>query len=86
MDVRIVTDRVQWNGFLTQQLNGHLLQSYEWGELSSSLGNRVVRLGAFEREMLVGTMMLTIADVPQFSFLAFPRLKWLYCCRGPNLQ
>jgi peptidoglycan pentaglycine glycine transferase (the first glycine) len=86
MEVRIITDRVQWNGFLTQKRDGHLLQSYEWGELSSSLGNGVVRLGAFEREKLVGTMMFTIADVPRPNLFAIPRLKWLYCCRGPNLQ
>jgi hypothetical protein len=56
--VQIVTDHAAWDGFLTKQPNGHLHQAYEWGELLSSLGNTVIRLGAFEQNKLVGTMML----------------------------
>ena len=86
MEVRIITDREQWNGFLTKPHNGHLLQSYEWGELTTSLGNTVIRLGAFEQDRLVGTMMLSIADAPLPVSFPFSRPKWIYCCRGPNFE
>lgn len=86
MQVHTITDGEQWNGFLTKQQNGHLLQSYEWGELIGSLGNAVIRLGAFEQDKLVGTMMLSIADAPLPVSLPFPHPKWIYCCRGPNLE
>jgi peptidoglycan pentaglycine glycine transferase (the first glycine) len=86
MQVHTIADREQWNGFLTKQQNGHLLQSYEWGELTSSLGNTVIRLGAFEQDRLVGTMMLSIADAPLPVSLPFPHPRWIYCCRGPNLE
>src|SRR5260370_29435047 len=86
MHVHTITDREQWNGFLTKQQNGHLLQSYEWGELTSSLGNTVIRLGAFEQDRLIGTMMLSIADAPLPVSLPFPHPRWIYCCRGPNLE
>jgi peptidoglycan pentaglycine glycine transferase (the first glycine) len=86
MQVRTITEREVWNGFLTKQHNGHLHQSYEWGELLGSLGNTVIRLGAFEQDRLVGTMMLSIAEAPTPVSLPFPSPKWIYCCRGPNIE
>ena len=62
--VREITDREQWNGFLTSQPHGHLLQSYEWGELSQYLGGRIYRLGALENGRLAGAMMLIVSPVP----------------------
>ena len=86
MEVHNISDREQWNSFLTKQPNGHLLQSYEWGELTSSLGNTIIRLGAFEQDRLVGTMMLSIADAPLPLPFPVPHPKWIYCCRGPNFE
>lgn len=78
--VQEVVDRQQWNAFLAQSDQGHILQSYEWGELSLYLGGRLYRLGALdEQQQMVGAMMLV--EVP----VALPglRLKWLYSARGP---
>lgn len=86
MEVQIITDRDQWNSFLTRQSNGHLLQSFEWGELTESLGNTIIRLGAFEHGSLVGTMMLSITAAPLPTAIPFPRPRWIYCCRGPNIE
>jgi hypothetical protein len=44
--IQEITDKAQWNGFLTSQPRGHLLQSYEWGDLNHYLGGRIYRLGA----------------------------------------
>ena len=46
--IQEITDAEQWNAFLTSQPRGHLLQSYEWGELNQYLGGRIYRLGALE--------------------------------------
>jgi len=86
MQVHTIDDREAWNGFLTKQQNGHLRHSYEWGELLGSLGNTVIRLGAFEQDKLVATMMLSLAAAPLPVSLPFPHPKWIYCCRGPNLE
>ncbi len=83
MEVRIFTDREQWNGFLTSQPSGHLLQSYEWGELHRYLGGRIYRLGALEKGCLVGAMMLSVAPVPLPGAIPSLRFSWLYCARGP---
>jgi lipid II:glycine glycyltransferase (peptidoglycan interpeptide bridge formation enzyme) len=79
--IREVSDAEQWNTYVSRSLYGHLLQSYEWGELTRILGSKVVRLGAFEDEVLTGTMQIAINPVP-FPFLHF---CWLYCVRGPSV-
>jgi hypothetical protein len=78
MQVRIITDREQWNGFLTSQHSGHLLQSYEWGELHRYLGVCIYRLGALEKGRLVGAMMLAVASLPLPRAIPSLRFTWLY--------
>ncbi len=80
--VQEIDDQEIWNGFLTSQPRGHLLQSYAWGELHKYLGGTIYRLGAWENERLVGVMLLTLADVPVPGL----HLKWLYSSRGPTLE
>ena len=85
--IQEIADREQWNGFLTGQPRGHLLQSFEWGELNKYLGARVYRLGALEDGRMVGAMSLTVSPVPLPS-LPVPGLRWswLYCSRGPTVE
>ena len=80
--IQEITDREQWNSFLTSQARGHLLQSYEWGELSKYLGGRIYRLGALDDGRMVGSMQLSIAPVP----LPGLRFNWLYSSRGPTVE
>ena len=81
-----ITNREQWNDFLTSQPRGHLLQSYEWGELNQYLGGRIYRLGALDNGRMVGAMLLTISPLP--IPVPFPGLRfhWLYCARGPTVE
>jgi lipid II:glycine glycyltransferase (peptidoglycan interpeptide bridge formation enzyme) len=79
--IQEITDKEQWNSFLLSQAHGHLLQSYEWGELNRYLGGKIYRLGALDEGRLVGSMMLTLSP------LAGRRLPftWLYSSRGPTI-
>src|SRR5579884_4216346 len=79
-----ITDREEWDDFLIRQPRGHLLQSFEWGELNRYLGGRVYRLGALENWRMVGAMQLTVSPVP----IPTPglRFNWLYCSRGPTVE
>jgi lipid II:glycine glycyltransferase (peptidoglycan interpeptide bridge formation enzyme) len=79
-------DREQWDDFLRSQPRGHLLQSYEWGELNKYLGGRTHRLAALENGRVVGVMQLTVAPVP--IPLSIPGLHptWLYSSRGPTVE
>jgi len=80
--IQNISEREQWNSFLTCQPRGHVLQSYEWGELNKYLGGQVYRLGALNGERLVGTMQFAVTPVP------FPgiHLNWLYSSRGPTVE
>src|SRR5579863_3294423 len=83
--IQEITDREQWDTFLTSQPRGHLLQSYEWGELSKYLGGRIYRLGALDNGTMVGAMMLTVAPVPLPVSIPGVHFSWLYCTRGPSV-
>jgi peptidoglycan pentaglycine glycine transferase (the first glycine) len=90
--IQEITDRERWNGFLVAPRfieggqRGHLLQSYEWGELSQYLGARIYRLGALENGRMAGAMQLIVSSVPMP--VSVPRLHfdWLYCARGPTVE
>ena len=82
--VQEITDREQWNNFLTSQPRGHLHQSYEWGELNRYLGRPIYRLGALEQGRMVGSMLLTVSPMPLSLAKLLPR--WLYCLRGPTVE
>ncbi len=84
--IQEITDKAQWNGFLTSQSRGHLLQSYEWGELNQYLGGRIYRLGAMQNGRLTGTMMLTVSPVPIPLPVPGVRFSWLYSSRGPTVE
>src|SRR5437660_11359304 len=84
--VQEITDREQWDGFLTSQPRGHLLQSYEWGELNRYLGGHIYRLGALENGRMVGALMLSVAQFPLPVSLPGIRLNWLYVYRDPTVK
>ena len=86
LSVQEITDAEQWNTFLTSQPRGHLLQSYEWGELNKYLGGRIYRLGALEDGRLIGAMLLTVAPVPLPVRVPGLQLNWLYSVRGPTVE
>ncbi len=81
-----ITDCEQWDGFLTSQPRGHLLQSYEWGELNKYLGGRIYRLGALEDHCMTGAMMLTVSQIPLPVRVPGIHFNWLYCSRGPTVE
>jgi peptidoglycan pentaglycine glycine transferase (the first glycine) len=83
--IQSISDREQWNRFLLSQPRAHLLQSYEWGELSRYLGARVFRLGALEDGKMVGAMQLVVSAIPLPTVVPGLHFDWLYCARGPTV-
>ncbi len=86
INTKEIADCEQWDSFLKSQPRGHLLQSYEWGELHRFLGSRVYRLGALEDGRLVGAMQLAIAPVPLPIKVPGLLLNSLYSSRGPTVE
>jgi peptidoglycan pentaglycine glycine transferase (the first glycine) len=81
-----ITDREQWNSFLISQTQGHLFQSYEWGELTQYQGQRIYRVGALEDGRLIGTMLLAVSPIPLPVTVQGIRFHWLYSRRGPSVE
>lgn len=77
MEVEVITDRAQWNQFVEASPHGNVTQTFEWGELSDSLGGEVLRLGALENGALRGAMLIIVGRAPLL------RRPYLYVPRGP---
>jgi lipid II:glycine glycyltransferase (peptidoglycan interpeptide bridge formation enzyme) len=77
MEVREISDRAQWDNFVSQAQTGHLMQSYQWGELMQRDGRRIMRLGALEAGQLVAAAQVQFATIP------YVKAPWLYVLRGP---
>ncbi|HEY7984421.1 MAG TPA: peptidoglycan bridge formation glycyltransferase FemA/FemB family protein [Ktedonobacterales bacterium] len=77
MQVRVITDREQWNRFVESAATGYITQTYEWGELGNHLGDQIVRLGALEGDELRGVMVVMIAPMAPLG------RRYLYVPRGP---
>src|SRR5690348_6069073 len=77
--IQEITDREQWNTFVSQSNYVHLMQSYEWGELNQYLGAHVYRLGALQNGQLIGAMQLHVVTIP----IPVLRINYLYSIRGP---
>ncbi len=77
MEVREITDRTQWDSFVSQAKTGHLMQSYQWGELMKRDGCRITRVGVLEEGQLVAAALVQLATMP------YVNAPWLYVPRGP---
>ena len=77
MQVEVITDRDQWNGFVEANPTGCITQTFEWGELGDSLGGDVLRLGALDGGELRAAMLVIVGRAPLL------RRPYLYVPRGP---
>ena len=77
MEVCEITDRAQWDGFVSQAQTGHLMQSYQWGELMKRDGRRILRIGVLDEGQLVAAALV------QFATMPYVKAPWLYVLRGP---
>jgi peptidoglycan pentaglycine glycine transferase (the first glycine) len=79
MEVRIITNRQQWNDFVAASDCCNITQSYEWGELINHLGAQsALRVGVVDTTGHLQAAILIIIST-------LPVLKWtyFYAPRGP---
>jgi len=77
LEVQEITDREQWDSFVSRARTGHLMQSYQWGELMKRDGHRIARVGVLEEGKLVAAALAVIFSLP------YVQAPWLYVLRGP---
>lgn len=87
MQIRLSTDREAldsetWNSFVAASPTGHLLQSWQWGQLKDAFGWQAVRVGVEEGGRLVAVAQVLFRSLPTFS----PYLSIAYVPKGPILD
>jgi lipid II:glycine glycyltransferase (peptidoglycan interpeptide bridge formation enzyme) len=81
MEARIITDRQQWNDFVSASECCNITQSYEWGELGPHLGAQTMRIGVVDDEgKLCAAMLMLIVRAPII------RRPYFYAVRGPVID
>ncbi len=73
-DAQGIINRNTWDAFVANHPTGHLLQTWDWGELKARFGWRAVRLGLVEGgHILAGAQVLFRPLPPIFSLAYVPK-------------
>jgi peptidoglycan pentaglycine glycine transferase (the first glycine) len=81
LEARIITDRQQWNDFVSAAKYCNITQSYEWGELGPHLSAETMRVGVVDDEgKLCAAMLIIITRAPII------RRTYFYAPRGPVID
>lgn len=54
IELREMTDRGEWDGFVTSHDEANFLHSWQWGEFHKSRDKQIIRRGVFDNSRLVG--------------------------------
>ena len=85
--IRLSTDREPfdsetWNSFMAASPTGHLLQSWQWGQLKAAFGWQPVRVGVEDGGRFVAGAQVLFRSLPP----SFPYLSIAYVPKGPILD
>ncbi len=78
VDIVPLRDRNQWASFLDHAAPHSFLHSWEWGDVNEHMGHKIIRLGIFEHENLVGVALILVIRARRGSFL--------FCPHGPIMS
>lgn len=71
--IKLITDKAVWEDFLLNQEENSFLQSWNYGEMMEKLGNRIFRLGAFEKDKkLIGICLAIKIKARRGTYLHVP--------------
>lgn len=78
-DIRNVTDKNEWDGFVTAHPEANFLHAWQWGEFHISRGKKVVRRGVYVGKKLVGVYEGVVETARRGTHLAIaggPIIDW----------
>ena len=78
MKIQKITDKNLWEDFLRDCYPKTFLQSWNWGEFSKLMGQKIWRLGVFEKEELLATCLVVKVRAKRGTFLMVEH--------GPNIK
>ncbi len=80
MRVEMDPHKDQWSQYVVEHPDGHILQTYEWGELKSRFGWSARRVGLYDRERLAAGAQVLLRRLPGGWRLAYipkgPLIDW----------
>jgi len=78
MEVKEIKDKKIWEDFLLKCKEKTFLQSWNWGEFNEKMGNKIWRLGVFDKDDLVGAALVVEIKAKRGTFLLIQH--------GPNIN
>ena len=73
MQIKEINDKSQWENFVQKNKRVTFLHSWNWGEFNKNTGEKIWRLGVFDNEELLATMLIIKVNARRGSFLFIPQ-------------
>ncbi len=70
--VKSITEKSEWEGFMTHYPESNFLQSWQWGIFHQSLGKTIYRVGFYYKSRLVGIMLSIMEKAKRAAYLTVP--------------
>ncbi|MBU3942836.1 aminoacyltransferase, partial [Patescibacteria group bacterium] len=72
MIIKEITDKNVWEGFLLTQKEKTFLNSWNWGEFQKKQGEKIWRLGIYDKENLINVFLVIKVKARRGTFLFIP--------------
>lgn len=72
VEVKEVSDKDEWERFLTTYPETSFLQSWYWGDFYLALGNKIQRTGFYRNRELIGVMLSIVEEARRAHYLTVP--------------
>ena len=69
MEIREIKNKDVWEGFLKEEKEKTFLQSWNWGEFQERMGNKIWRIGVFEKENPAAIALVSKVNARRGKFL-----------------
>ncbi len=73
MSIKEITDKAQWENFVSQNKEATFLHSWNWGEFNKNTGEKIWRVGIFDDDKLQAVALIIKVKAKRGSFLFVPQ-------------
>ena len=73
MNIKEITDKLQWEDFVSQNSKATFLHSWNWGEFNKNTGEKIWRVGIFNENKLEAVALIIKVKAKRGSFLFVPQ-------------
>jgi len=72
MEIKEITNKEEWENFLLPLAEKTFLQSWNWGEFSTTMSEKIWRFGAYNGDLLVAIALVLKVSAKRGTFLFIP--------------